>query len=153
LLASPVTASNPLLMASAAQVLAATALSVFPNTAHAPLGSRDHCGASPGCVRRAVGFIDEHADQDITVADIAAAAGVTVRAAQLAFRRELGVTPTAYLREARLARAHRELLAADPRTETVTAVAYRWGFSSGSRFAAYYRQAYGISPWQTLRRS
>jgi AraC-like DNA-binding protein len=36
--------------------------------------------------------------------------------------------------------------------ETVTAVAYRWGFASSSRFAAYYRQAYGIHPSAMLRR-
>ena len=35
---------------------------------------------------------------------------------------------------------------------TVTAVAYRWGFPSPSRFTAYYRQAYGVTPNQTLRR-
>ena len=34
--------------------------------------------------------------------------------------------------------------------DTVTAVAYRWGFSSASRFSAYYRNTYGVSPRQTL---
>jgi AraC-like DNA-binding protein len=47
--------------------------------------------------------------------------------------------------------AHRELLAADPGDESVTAVAYRWGFSSPSRFAATYREAYGVAPSCTLR--
>ena len=69
---------------------------------------------------------------------------------QLAFRRHLDTTPLGYLRRVRLDYAHRQLAAADPRYESVTAVAYRWGFSS-SRFAAYYRQAYGVLPSQTLR--
>lgn len=41
--------------------------------------------------------------------------------------------------------------AADRGRETVTAVSYRWGFPSRSRFAVFYRQAYGVSPGRTLR--
>lgn len=150
LLTSPDAALSPLVVASAARLLAATALTVFPSTAHVPASSRDRRDASTATVRRAAAFIDEHAARDITVPDIAAAACVTVRALQMAFRRELDSTPTAYLRKVRLARAHRELVNADLSQETVTAVAYRWGFSSASRFSAYYRETYGVSPKQTL---
>ena len=96
-------------------------------------------------------FIEEHAEQDITIADIAAAAHVTVRAVQLAFRRHRGATPLEYLRQIRLDHAHRDLVAADPGRQTVTAIAYRWGFPSSSRFSHYYRQAYGVTPSRTLR--
>ena len=150
LLTSPDAALSPLVVTSAARLLAATALTVFPSTALGPLAPRDRRDASTATVRRASAFIDEHAARDITVPDIAAAACVTVRALQLAFRRELDTTPTAYLRTVRLARAHRELVDADLSQETVTAVAYRWGFSSASRFSAYYRETYGVSPKQTL---
>jgi AraC-like DNA-binding protein len=153
LLASPDAAASPLIITSAARLLAATALTVFPNTAltpAAPRDRRDRRDASAATVRRATAFIDEHAGQDITVTDIAAAACVTVRATQLAFRRELDATPMAYLRSVRLARAHRDLMDAAPGQETVTAVAYRWGFSSASRFSARYRETYGVSPKQTL---
>lgn len=43
-----------------------------------------------------------------------------------------------------------QLRLADPARETVTAVAYRWGFSNPSRFTAYNRRAYGTVPRQTL---
>jgi AraC-like DNA-binding protein len=33
---------------------------------------------------------------------------------------------------------------------TVTAVGYRWGFPSPSRFAQHYRDAYGVPPSDTL---
>jgi AraC-like DNA-binding protein len=69
---------------------------------------------------------------------------------QLAFRRHLNTTPMAYLQQVRLERARAELLAADPRQETVTALALRWGFSSPSRFSALYRRAYGTVPSKTL---
>jgi transcriptional regulator GlxA family with amidase domain len=102
-------------------------------------------------LRRAIAFIDEHAHDDIAGAEIAAAAGVTIRALQLAFRRHLNTTPLGYLRRVRLDYAHRELAAADPQHESVTAVAFRWGFANSGRFAAYYRQAYGVLPSRTLR--
>jgi AraC-like DNA-binding protein len=153
LLASPEAALSPLVITSAARLLAATALTVFPNTALAPAAPRDRYDASTATVQRAIAFIDEHAGQDITAAGIAAAARVSVRSLQLAFRRELDTTPTAYLRTVRLTRAHRELVEAGPGQETVTAVAYRWGFSSTSRFSAYYRETYGVNPRQTLKYS
>jgi len=144
-------AAEPLLTASAAQLLAVTALTVFPNSALTDPTIEDRRDAHPATLRRAVTFIDEHAHAGITVADIAAAANVSVRAVQLAFRRHLGTTPTGYLRRVRLENAHRELLSADPARESVTAVAHRWGFPSASRFAARYRAAYGVHPNRTLR--
>jgi AraC-like DNA-binding protein len=149
-LAIPDAAAQRLVAASVEQLLAAVALAVFPNNALTDPTSEDQHDASPAALGRAVSFIDEHAHEDIAVADIAAAAKVTIRAVQLAFRRHLETTPTAYLRRVRLEHAHRELTTADPALNTVTTVAYRWGFSSPSRFAAYYRQAYGTHPSQTL---
>ena len=143
-------AAAPLVIASAARLLAAVTLATFPNTAVTDPGAADRHGARDDTLRRATGYIDEHAHQDITVADIACAARVTVRAVQLAFRRHLDTTPTAYLRRVRLDRAHHDLMTADPTRTSVTAVAYRWGFPSSSRFAASYRQAYGSSPRRTL---
>jgi AraC-like DNA-binding protein len=141
----------PLVTGAAARLLAATALSVFPNDALTEPTAEDRHDAHPATLRRAVSFIDDNAHSDITPADIAAAAHVTIRALQLSFRRHLGCTPTTYLRRIRLEHAHRDLLAADPQRETVTAVAYRWGFASHSRFTAHYRHAYGVLPSDTLR--
>jgi AraC-like DNA-binding protein len=150
-LASPDAATQPLLVASTVRLLAAVALATFPHNALTEPTSADRRDAHPGTLRRAREFIDEHAHEDITAADIAAAACVTVRAVQLAFRRQLDSTPMQYLHQVRLAAAHRDLVTADPARTTVTAVAYRWGFASPSRFAASYRHAYGLSPSRTLR--
>jgi AraC-like DNA-binding protein len=143
--------SHPLVIASAARLLAASVLTAFPNSALIDPTSGDRHDAHPATVRRAVAFIDEHAQEDISIADIAAAACVTIRAVQMAFRRHLDTTPMEYLRRVRLHLAHQELLSADPAHQTVTAVAYRWGFPSIGRFAAYYRKAYGVTPSRTLR--
>ena len=130
--------------------MAATALATFPNTAVTAPDPHDGADARPDTVRRAVAFIDAHPDIDLTLHDIARAAHVTPRAVQLAFRRQLGTTPTAYLRLVRLDCAHQDLQDA-ANGDTVTDIAYRWGFSSPSRFAQHYRAAYGTSPSDTLR--
>lgn len=148
-LASPATRTQALIVSSAAQLLAATTLATFPNTTingPAVTGGPD---AQPYTLQRALAFVDENARYDTTVADIAAAAGVTVRAVQLAFRRHLDTTPMAYLRQVRLGCARQDLQNGGPGA-TITTVAYRWGFPSPSRFATYYQQAYGITPSRTL---
>jgi AraC-like DNA-binding protein len=151
LLANPAATASPLVLGPAARLLAATALAVFPNTMVTEPAGGARRDARPATVQRAVSFIEANAEVDITAADIARAAGVTARAVQLAFRRHLDITPAGYLRRVRLDQAHRQLQATDPDHDSVTAVAYRWGFSSPSRFATYYRRAYGVPPSQTLR--
>jgi len=143
---------SALLQSSALDMLAAAALMVFPNTAMTATQAPGPGRVAPAALRRAVAFIDEHADRDISAADIAAAAHVTVRAIQLAFRRHLDTTPSAYLRRVRLDHAHQQLCAASRGDGvTVTEVATRWGFASPSRFASSYRDAYGVLPSYTLR--
>jgi AraC-like DNA-binding protein len=149
-LANPLADESPLITSSAGQLLAATALAVFPNNALTDPTVEDRHDASTATVRQAIEFINDHAGQDISAADVAAAAGVTIRAVQLAFRTHLDTTPMLYLRSVRLDRAHRELRAADPVRGSVTAIAGRWGFSSVGRFTTYYRQAYGVLPRHTL---
>jgi AraC-like DNA-binding protein len=151
-LGDPETATQPLLAGSAARLLAATALAVFPNNTRTDPTIEDRHDAHTAILHRAVTFIDEHAHQDVTIAEIAAAACVTIRAVQLAFRRHLNTTPMEYLRRVRLDHARRDLMAADPAKVKVTDVAHRWGFASPSRFATVYRQSFGVTPSSTLRR-
>jgi AraC-like DNA-binding protein len=147
----PDTAGHQLLASSLVRLLVATALATFPNNALTEPTIEDRHDGHAATLHRAVAFIDDNAHRDITIADIAGAAHVTIRAVQHAFRRHMGTTPTAYLRRVRLEHAHRELVAADPAEQTVTGIAYRWGFPSPSRFAVYYRDVYGVLPGHTLR--
>ncbi|GGW14238.1 hypothetical protein GCM10018980_12960 [Streptomyces capoamus] len=150
-LADPELADQPLVAATAAQHLAASVLAAFPNTALDEPAAADHADARPAVLRRALAYIDDHADRPVTVADIAAAAHVTVRALQYAFRRHLDTTPLAQLRRVRLAHAHHDLVAADPGAgATVTEIAARWGFHHPGRFATLYRDTYRRAPYETL---
>ncbi|GGV10283.1 AraC family transcriptional regulator [Streptomyces spectabilis] len=150
-LADPAVAAQPLIVSAGSQLLAASVLAAFPNTASTDPTGQDRADAHSTTLRRAIAYIDDHADRPVTVADIAAAAHVTIRTLQYAFRRHLDTTPLAYLRRARLAHAHRDLLNAPPRGEaTVAGIAARWGFAHPGRFAAQYRSVYGTSPSRTL---
>ncbi|MBG6102078.1 AraC-like DNA-binding protein [Micromonospora vinacea] len=150
-LSDPALMANPLIAGNARHLLAATVLAVFPNTAHAAV-LRAVGDVTPRAIRRAVAYVDDNADQPLTVDQIATVAGVRPRALQLAFRRHHDTTPMQYVRRVRLERAHRDLQAADPATGvTVTMIARRWGFTHLGRFSTDYRAAYGSSPSHTLR--
>lgn len=151
-LAVPDVRLNPLVVSAAARYLAASVLSTFPNDAAAESSAADRRDAHPATLRRAIAFIEANAGSDISMAGIAAAAHVSVRAVQLAFRQYLDTTPMAYLRRVRLGHARAALQSAAPGDTTVTRVAARWGYAQPSSFAAHYRAAYGESPSQTLRR-
>jgi AraC-like DNA-binding protein len=105
---------------------------------------------APGPVKRAVDVMQAHPDHPFTTATLAEIAGVSVRTLQEGFRRHLGISPTDYLRQVRLARVHRDLCHSDPTQITVTEIAYRWGFAHLGRFAGAYRAKYGVPPSYTL---
>jgi AraC-like DNA-binding protein len=98
-------------------------------------------------VRRALEFLhaNVHADAlgEIALHDVAAHAGVGVRALGAAFQRETGVSPMRYLRQLRLDQARIDLLS---RGCSVTEAATRWGFCNLGDFARYYRQRHGELP-------
>ncbi len=152
LVSSGSTEISPLMAHELTRMAATVMLETFPNTAMTAQYVAGPGWTPPAVVRRAAAFIEAHADQPVTLADIAAAAGVTGRALQAAFRRYYDNTPVGYLRQARLERAYTELQNADPATGvTVAAVARRWGWTSPSQFTAAYRRRFGEAPSRTLR--
>lgn len=105
----------------------------------------------PRAIQRAVEFIEAEPARIMTVTDVAAAACLSVRAVEVGFKRHLGVTPMAFVRDTRLARAHADLVDADPEATTVSQVAGRWGFAHLGRFTQSYRLRYSALPSETLR--
>lgn len=94
----------------------------------------------------------EHAREVPTLAEIAAAAGVSVRTLSAAFRACRGCTPMQALREQRLQGVRAELLLASPGT-TVQGVAAEWGFVNLGLFSRRYRERFGELPSRTLGRT
>lgn len=104
---------------------------------------------APRYVRAAVEYIDEHARELPTITEIAAIAGVSVRALSGAFNTYLGMSPRSYLIERRLQGVRRELTAG---ATSVASAARAWGYVNMGGFAGAYRRRFGELPSQTLRR-
>ncbi|MHA7648565.1 helix-turn-helix transcriptional regulator [Mycobacterium sp. ML4] len=149
--ADPDAGQNPLVAATAQRYIAASMLAAFPNTAVMEPTAQDRRDSTPLLLRRAIAFIEDNADTDISLTDIARAVYVTPRALQYMFRKHRDCTPMEYVRRVRLHQAHLDLLTGNQETATVGDVARRWGFGHLGRFAVYYRQHYGQSPHVTLR--
>lgn len=109
-------------------------------------------GERRGTVQRLAEHVEQHLGEPLSTSSMAAALRVSTRTLQQALHDGLGMTPTEYVRERRLVRAHQDLVDADPgEGATVTSVAQRWGFPHPGSFAVQYRQRFGESPSQTLR--
>jgi AraC-like DNA-binding protein len=83
----------------------------------------------PAAVRNAMDRIEAGPHLPLTTSTLARQCHVSVRALQEGFRRQLGMSPMAYLRVVRLRRAHRDLRSADPSHSSVASIAHRWGFT------------------------
>lgn len=104
-------------------------------------------------VRRSLEYIEEHLAEPITMNDLAHHAAVSVRSIQAGFREDLGTTPVAYIRDRRLDKVRQTLMEAIPTDGiTVAGVAERWGFGNPGTFSVRYRERFGETPSQTLRR-
>jgi AraC-like DNA-binding protein len=110
-----------------------------------PTGDRD-------VLRRALDFMGSMLGEPISIVQVAAAAGLSVRGLQLLFQRALGTTPVAHLRRLRLLGARTALLSPTAGT-TVGAVARRFGYTNLGRFSAHYRAEFDEQPSRTLQRA
>lgn len=111
---------------------------------------RQRAPCAPGHVKRAEDFMQANVNVPVTIDAIASAAGCSVRALQLAFRRFRGTTPMAAMQRFRLEAARTDMLRRT-RTEPLASVAASYGFSNPGRFAQLFRRIYGAYPSETLR--
>ena len=96
--------------------------------------------------------ICEHLKKPISIPRLAAQVGVSQRTLELSFQETIGISPRTYMRWSRIRAAHRELLQHDPATTRVGDVAANWHFTEFGRFATEYKQLFGESPSNTLRK-
>ncbi|MNG18294.1 Regulatory protein PchR [compost metagenome] len=97
-------------------------------------------------------YIEEHAHEAISIVEMAEHVGVSSRSLFAGFRRFRNTSPMLYLKEVRLRRVHEELQQGSAGSTTVTAVAFRWGFSHLGHFTTDYKRRFGESPSETLAR-
>lgn len=92
---------------------------------------------------RAIEILEASIAEDLSLRDLANAAGMSVFHFARAFKRTFGCPPHAYLRDLRLHEADRLL-----RTSrlNITEIAFECGYSSSSAFTAAFRRRYACTP-------
>jgi AraC-like DNA-binding protein len=143
---SPGLLDGPLIQRHYVRTLVAGLLTAQPHNYSDALRGAEN-PLRPRTLRRAQEHIHANFAQPMTVTDIAAAAGSSVRRMQEAFHAHLDLSPMTYLRNVRLDHCRR--LLADG-TATVTDVAQECGFTHLGRFSAAYRERFGELPSHTL---
>jgi AraC-like DNA-binding protein len=120
-----------------------------PNNYSERLERKDSPARAP-YVRHAIEYARAHLGDPITVAMLARQTGVSIRALQAGFARDVGCSPSEYVRDIRLDEVRRELTESEPGDLRVTDVALKWGFSHVGRFARTYHQRFGELPSETV---
>ena len=94
-------------------------------------------------VERTLTRMEEQLHTDISVAELAAAVGLSVSQLARLFRAATGLTPGAYLRQLRMARAK---LLIERSSLTISEVMAQVGIRDASHFARDFRRAFGFGP-------
>jgi len=117
------------------------------DVAEAPLGRP----SAAVLVRRATEIVDAQGGP-LRIADLCRTMRVSLSTLENAFRNVAGVGPHAFFLRRRLNHARSALLLEEPGGRKVTEIAGEFGFSELGRFAVRYRQMFGETPSETLRR-
>lgn len=107
-------------------------------------------GLTPAALRRAQEYIHDNLAQDLTLPEIAAAAGISPSYLARRFRRSTGYSVHQYVVTRRLDVARQLLL--DGR-HTVAEVATRTGFADQSHLNRHFKQRFGVTPGAVLDQS
>lgn len=102
---------------------------------------------TPRQLRAVTERIEAHLDQDLSLADLAATAGVSVSHFTVMFRRAVGQSAHRYLIERRVLRAQTLLVRGG---RTITQAAGETGFAHQSHLARCMRRMLGVTPSQLI---
>jgi len=94
-----------------------------------------------------------HMDGDISISSLAKQYKVSEQTLQNSFKSLFGFTPKLFLRLLKLNIVRQELQKSDPKQNTVSKIALKWGFKHMGRFSAYYTELFGENPSLTLKNS
>ncbi|MEA5391480.1 helix-turn-helix domain-containing protein [Cyanobium gracile UHCC 0139] len=102
-------------------------------------------------VKAAQAWMADHPHEPISLDGLCRQVAAGRRSLLQGFREHLGMGPMAYLKIRRLHGMRQALLAADPRTTTISQLAAQWGFMNAGHFARDYRSLFGEHPRTSLR--
>jgi AraC family transcriptional regulator len=140
---------NALFLQQLTDLLATRLLAAHTGTPVAPAPISG--GLSPKVLRRAIERLRSDSDADVSLAALAADAGLSRFHFCRAFKESTGMSPHAWLRQYRLERA--KAMLRDP-SMSIISVAVTLGYSSQTAFAAAFKRLTGVSPgeWRRLAR-
>jgi AraC-like DNA-binding protein len=138
-------------MASMDELLMLTLLSIQPHNCHDRLQAQVRT-VSPRQFRLAVDYINQHLDTDMTLMEIASAAGCSIRSLARAFQQASDTSPMQYVQKLRLQRIRNELVRATSASKTIADIAYHWGYRHLGEFNRKYRESFGETPSETRQR-
>ncbi|MEB4615844.1 GlxA family transcriptional regulator [Leucobacter sp. M11] len=104
---------------------------------------RNRPTAPTATLERVLGWLEEHAHRQLTLAEIAAAAGVSARTLNRRFAEETGMSPVRWLVGVRVRHAQELLETSDA---TVDRIAAQVGFPSPSNLRAKFTEIVGVTP-------
>lgn len=114
-----------------------------------PIDSPISSGLPPHKLRRAIAYIDEHLEQELSLARIAAVTHTSVTHFLRLFRHDTGMTPHQFVIWRRIARARQLLVDTEL---SLSEIGNRVGFTDQSHFIAVFRKHVGLTP-RLYRRS
>ena len=104
-------------------------------------------------VRRAIELADSLAHRGpVRIVSLCAALKVSQSTMEKSFKEVFGLTPNLFFRQRNLNLARLKLIQGRPEETTVSAIAQQLGFREMGRFAVRYRELFGESPSESLRR-
>lgn len=86
----------------------------------------------------------------LSMSELCDVAHVSERTVQNIFKRELSMSPKAYLKAQKIYQIHRLLWKADPINTQISHIASKFGIWHMGQFAADYRKLFGVLPSETL---
>ena len=105
-------------------------------------------------VKAAIDYVQSRVKKNTSLAQLASHCNVSARTLQRSFVKHIGMTPTAYVRDAKLTAIHLELQNLQgPANGSIKRVLLDYNIVDFSRFGQYYRQKYGCTPKQTLEKN
>ena len=129
-----------------ATVLSKGLFSLEETLAHVDIAlerNRKLSGEAQRLVRQAMAYLHEHYADSISRADLARHVALSADYLTFCFRKELGVTPIAYLNRYRVNQA-KQLLT--DTCKSITEIALEVGFSDSGYFSRIFRREVGMSP-------
>jgi AraC-like DNA-binding protein len=100
-------------------------------------------------VARANAYICDHLQEtELSVENVASSVGISTGYLQQLYRATAKMSVAQSILDRRLANCRKELADPSLAEESVTSIAFRWGFSESSSFSRAFRRTFGVSPRQ-----